>query len=238
MTGNRTPTQAQLPACNDEREYGIDEGERHVEADGRRPRSGRSYQRPATPMSVGQEQREECRNLSHLGLFMPFYLLPLLFLGHKQASCAYCLLLPPLLWAFNSLPKPATALAHLVTVPLLGLMDAERVARQYLAVDILMMVPLLFLVVVMDHWSHVVPSTAQAMCARFGLRRGQLFTAVCACSFACSWFFSSAVASVAIMYFRGPYADHDLQGGHGPTALRCTPLDTFSAQARKTTSLC
>lgn len=67
--------------------------------------------------------------------------------------------------------------------------------------DILTMVPLLFLVVVMDRWSDVVLSTAQGMCARFGLRRGPLFAGACACSFACSWVFSSAVASVALLYF-------------------------------------
>nr|XP_054933416.1 Na(+)/dicarboxylate cotransporter 3-like [Dermacentor andersoni] len=87
-------------------------------------------------MSVVEEQWKECRSLSHLGIFMPLYLLPLLFLGPKYGGCLYCLLLPLLLWAFNSLPKPVTSLVHLVTVPLLGLMDTERVAHKYLAVRI------------------------------------------------------------------------------------------------------
>ncbi|KAH6932692.1 hypothetical protein HPB50_008737 [Hyalomma asiaticum] len=201
MTGIRTPTLPQPPVMNEECAYGTEEDERHVESDTRRRRSAQSYQRPATPMSVGQEQHEECRDFSHLGIFMPLYLLPLLFLGPKHGSCLYCILLPLSLWAFNSLPKPATALVHLVTLPLSGLMDTERVARQYLAADILTMVPLMFLVVVMDRWSDVVLSTAQGICARFGLRRGPLFIATCLCSFACSWVFSSAIASAVLMYF-------------------------------------
>ncbi|KAH7957062.1 hypothetical protein HPB52_015004 [Rhipicephalus sanguineus] len=100
-----------------------------------RPRPAHSCQRPATPMSVGQDQREECRSLSHLGIFMPLYLLPLLFLGHKTAGATW----------FSARHRD--------------------------------------------------------MCARFGLRRGPLFAAVCACSFFCSWFFSSTVASVVLMYF-------------------------------------
>ncbi|XP_075539689.1 solute carrier family 13 member 2-like [Dermacentor variabilis] len=201
MAGYGTPPRPQALAKDEQRAPGVDQGERHAELDTQRAHHSHSHKPPATPMSVVEEQWKECRSLSHLGIFMPLYLLPLLFFGPKYGGCLYCLLLPLLLWAFNSLPKPVTSLVHLVTVPLLGLMDTERVAHKYLAADILTMVPLLFLVVVMDRWSDVVLSTAQGMCARFGLRRGPLFAGACACSFACSWVFSSAVASVALLYF-------------------------------------
>ncbi|XP_070390285.1 uncharacterized protein [Dermacentor albipictus] len=201
MPGYGTPPRRQALAKDEERAPGSDQGKRHVELDTQRPHHSHSHQPPATPMSVVEEQWKECRSLSHLGIFMPLYLLPLLFFGPKYGGCLYCLLLPLLLWAFNSLPKPVTSLVHLVTVPLLGLMDTERVAHKYLAADVLTMVPLLFLVVVMDRWSDVVLATAQGMCARFGLRRGPLFAGACACSFACSWVFSSAVASAALLYF-------------------------------------
>ncbi|XP_065288964.1 serine-rich adhesin for platelets-like isoform X2 [Dermacentor albipictus] len=79
------------------------------------------------------EERQECRSLSHLGILTPFYLLPLLFFGTRYGGCLYCLLLPLLLWSFNSLPKPGAALMHMVTVPLLGLMEPEQIALQYLS---------------------------------------------------------------------------------------------------------
>ncbi|KAL3229403.1 hypothetical protein MRX96_023590 [Rhipicephalus microplus] len=99
------------------------------------------------------DERQECRSLSHLGILMPLYLLPLLFLGTKYGGCVYCLLLPLLLWAFNSLPKPGAALVHMITVPLMGLMKPEQIAHQYLSVEALALAMMLCLVVAVDHWS-------------------------------------------------------------------------------------
>ncbi|KAL3245602.1 hypothetical protein MRX96_046840, partial [Rhipicephalus microplus] len=146
------------------------------------------------------DERQECRSLSHLGILMPLYLLPLLFLGTKYGGCVYCLLLPLLLWAFNSLPKPGAALVHMITVPLMGLMKPEQIAHQYLSVEALALAMMLCLVVVVDHWSDLSLHLALNVSQRFGLRRGRLFTLLCLCCFVCASLFSGVVTSAALLY--------------------------------------
>ncbi|XP_049520740.1 uncharacterized protein LOC125944373 [Dermacentor silvarum] len=131
---------------------------------------------------------------------MPIYLIPLLFLGTKIGGSLYCLFLPLLLWAFNSLPKPGAALVHLVTVPLMGLMEAEQVAHQYLTVDILILALVFFLVVIVDRWSELALCLAHGTCERFGLRRSTLFVVACLCSFVCASLFSGTVVSTTLLY--------------------------------------
>ncbi|XP_075539813.1 uncharacterized protein LOC142574662 [Dermacentor variabilis] len=150
--------------------------------------------------STALDDYQECRSLSHLGILMPIYLIPLLFLGIKIGGSLYCLFLPLLLWAFNSLPKPGAALIHLVTVPLMGLMEAEQVARQYLTVDALILALVFFLVVVVDRWSELTLCLANSICERFGLRRGKLFVVACLCSFACASLLSGIVVSTTLLY--------------------------------------
>ncbi|XP_054932228.1 uncharacterized protein [Dermacentor andersoni] len=150
--------------------------------------------------STALDDYQECRSLSHLGILMPIYLIPLLFLGMKIGGSLYCLFLPLLLWAFNSLPKPGAALIHLVTVPLMGLMEAEQVARQYLTVDALVLALLFFLVVIVDRWSELALCLANGVCERFGLRRGKLFVVACLCSFACASLLSGTVVSTTLLY--------------------------------------
>ncbi|KAK8776569.1 hypothetical protein V5799_030086 [Amblyomma americanum] len=124
-------------------------------------------------------------------------LLPLLQYG----GSLYCLLLPLLLWAFNSLPKAGAALVHLVTLPLFGLMAPEKIARQYLSTEVLTVALVLFLVIVVDRWSELVLSLAYGVCARFGLQRKWLFFGTCLCSFAFAWLFSGPLVSVTLLYF-------------------------------------
>ncbi|XP_065299116.1 uncharacterized protein [Dermacentor albipictus] len=150
--------------------------------------------------STALDDYQECRSLSHLGILMPIYLIPLLFLGMKIGGSLYCLFLPLLLWAFNSLPKPGAALIHLVTVPLMGLMEAEQVARQYLTVDALVLALVFFLVVIVDRWSELALCLANGICERFGLRRGKLFVVACLCSFACASLLSGIVVSTTLLY--------------------------------------
>ncbi|XP_075542411.1 uncharacterized protein LOC142576256 [Dermacentor variabilis] len=145
------------------------------------------------------EERQECRSLSHLGILTPLYLLPLLFFGTRYGGCLYCLLLPLLLWTFNSLPKPCAALMHMVTVPLLGLMEPEQIAHQYLSVDALTMILLLSLVVTVDFWNDLALSLALDVSKRFGLRRGKLFAVLCSCCFMCASLFSGAVVSTTLL---------------------------------------
>ncbi|KAH7956037.1 hypothetical protein HPB52_005759 [Rhipicephalus sanguineus] len=151
------------------------------------------------------DDHQECRSLSHLGILMPLYLLPLLFLGAKAhdaqyGGCIYCLLLPLLLWAFNSLPKPGAALVHMVTVPLMGLLEPEQIAHQYLSVQALTLALMLSLVVVIDRWSDLALHLALSVSKRFGLRRGRLFVALCLCCFVCASLFSGVVVSAALLY--------------------------------------
>ncbi|KAL1477648.1 hypothetical protein MTO96_017112 [Rhipicephalus appendiculatus] len=146
------------------------------------------------------DERQECRSLSHLGILMPLYLLPLLFLGTKYGGCVYCLLLPLLLWAFNSLPKPGAALVHMITVPLMGLMKPEQIAHQYLSAEALTLALMLCLVVVVDRWSDLSLHLALNVSGRFGLCRGRLFAALCLCCFVCASLFSGVVVSTALLY--------------------------------------
>ncbi|XP_070384947.1 uncharacterized protein [Dermacentor albipictus] len=159
-----------------------------------------TYSLRAPSVAAGGE-RLRCRRLWPLGVFMPLFLLPLFFFGAKYGGCLYCLLLPLILCAFSVVPKPATALVHLVTVPLLGLLEPELIAGQYLGLEVLTVAVLLFVVAVLDAWSELVRNTAQLLCARWGLRRGPLFAAACACSFVIAWLLSGAVASVIVLYF-------------------------------------
>ncbi|KAL1424872.1 hypothetical protein MTO96_019735 [Rhipicephalus appendiculatus] len=145
---------------------------------------------------------QECRNLSHLGIMMPVYLIPLLALGTQGTvgGSLYCLFLPLLLWAFNSLPKPGAALVHLVTVPVMGLMEAEQVAHQYMSLDVLILALVFFLVVIVDRWSELALFLAQGTCEQFGLRRGKLFVWACLCCFVCASLISGTVVSTTLLY--------------------------------------
>ncbi|KAK8787577.1 hypothetical protein V5799_022645 [Amblyomma americanum] len=206
------------------RSLGKIEGERPAATESPR-RCSSVYSLRSTSLSI--EERQDCRSLSHLGILMPLYLMPLFFLGTKYGGCLYCLLLPLLLLAFNSLPKPSAALVHLVTVPLLELMAPEEIARQYLCpcrrhdcgplyevntrhsrssrvatqADILTVALVLFLVVVVDRWSELVLHLACGVCARFGLQRKRLFVGTCLSSFAFAWLFSGPLVSVTLLYF-------------------------------------
>ncbi|XP_070390288.1 uncharacterized protein [Dermacentor albipictus] len=171
---------------------------RGAESEVLRHQSTYSLRAPSVAAGGG---RLRCRRLWPLGVFMPLFLMPLFFFGAKYGGCLYCLLLPLILCAFSVVPKPATALVHLVTVPLLGLLEPELIAGQYLALEVLTVAVLLFVVAVLDAWSELVRNTAQLLCARWGLRRGPLFAGACACSFAIAWLLSGAVASVVVLYF-------------------------------------
>ncbi|KAH8038550.1 hypothetical protein HPB51_001814 [Rhipicephalus microplus] len=150
--------------------------------------------------STALDDYQECRNLSHLGILMPVYLIPLLALGLKGGGSLYCLFLLFLLWAFNSLPKPGAVLVHLVTVPVMGLMEAEQVAHQYMSLDVLILALVFFLVVLVDRWSELALFLAQGICDRFGLRRGKLLVWACLCCFVSASLISSTVASTPLLY--------------------------------------
>ncbi|EEC17079.1 hypothetical protein IscW_ISCW012397 [Ixodes scapularis] len=51
------------------------------------------------------------------------------------SKSAYCLLVPLLFWAFNSVPRPATALFHVATLPLLSVLSPDQLAAQYMTVS-------------------------------------------------------------------------------------------------------
>ncbi|XP_049520846.1 uncharacterized protein LOC119445117 [Dermacentor silvarum] len=217
---------------DEERAHGVVEGERYVELNIQQPQHAHFHQLPSTPMSVVEEQRKECRSLSHLGIFMPLYLLPLLFLGPKYGGCLYCLLLPLLLWAFNLLPKPATALVHLVTVPVLGLMDTEArrstIPRSRRP----------------DHGPAAIPGGGDGPLERRGAEHGAgnvralrpaSGTAVRRCVCLLVRVFVGLlecrrVGGAAVL--PGPRGDHDVQGEHGPSTGRWRPLVTVPAQCK------
>ncbi|KAG0444349.1 hypothetical protein HPB47_013898 [Ixodes persulcatus] len=54
----------------------------------------------------------------------------------RISKCAYCLLLPLLFWAFDSTPKPAMAMLHVVTLPLLNLFSTDQIAAQYMSLSV------------------------------------------------------------------------------------------------------
>ncbi|KAH6934103.1 hypothetical protein HPB50_020041 [Hyalomma asiaticum] len=184
--------------ANQSQEEGVQEGVEAAPATESPHRHSSVYS--LRSFSTALDDYQECRSLSHLGVLMPVYLIPLLFFGLKLGGCLYCLLLPLLLWAFNSLPKPGAALVHLVTVPLMGLMEADQVAQQYMSLDVLLLALVLFLVVTVDRWSELAQYLAHGICERFGLRRSNLFVAACLFCFVCASLISGIVASTTLLY--------------------------------------
>ncbi|CAN8015558.1 unnamed protein product, partial [Ixodes persulcatus] len=126
---------------------------------------------------------------------------PLLPICLQNAKCAYCLLIPLLLYATNAAPKPVAALLYIVNLPLFGLMSAELVASQYLCTDVLLLVLLLFLLVTMTTWTKLVPRLTYTICARYGLRRRRIFLLSCSGTFIGAMLLSDALVSVPVLFF-------------------------------------
>ncbi|CAN7946814.1 unnamed protein product [Ixodes hexagonus] len=124
----------------------------------------------------------------------------ILVICSQNAKCAYCLVIPLLLYATQSAPKPVSALFYIVNLPLLGLMSPDLVANQYLSTDVVLVVLLLFLVVTINSWTKLVPRVAYAICARYGLRRRQLFLLLCTGSFVGAVLFSDTLVSVPVLF--------------------------------------
>ncbi|KAH6933513.1 hypothetical protein HPB50_015849 [Hyalomma asiaticum] len=143
---------------------------------------------------------DRCRSLSHLGLLMPLYLSPMLYYKTMYTSCLYCLLLVLLMWAFNTAPKPAIAFLHMVNLPLLNIMGAEELAAQYLTLDALLLVVLLYLVVLVDALTDLVRRIAYTVCSRYGLRRNGVFLSLCGATFVGAMLISTAVLCVPLLY--------------------------------------
>ncbi|EEC05238.1 hypothetical protein IscW_ISCW003628 [Ixodes scapularis] len=118
----------------------------------------------------------------------------------QNAKCAYCLLIPLLLYATNAAPKPVAALLYIVNLPLLGLMSAELVASQYLCTDVLLLVLLLFLLVTMTTWTKLVPRLTYTICARYGLRRRRIFLLSCSGTFIGAMLLSDTLVSVPVLF--------------------------------------
>ncbi|XP_065282004.1 uncharacterized protein [Dermacentor albipictus] len=143
---------------------------------------------------------ERCRSLSHLGLLMPLYLSPMLYYKTVYTSCLYCLLLVLFMWAFNTAPKPAIAFLHMVNLPLLNIMGAEELAAQYLTLDALLLVILLYLVVLVDTLTDLVRRIAYTGCSRYGLRRNGVFLSLCGATFVGAMLISTVVLCVPLLY--------------------------------------
>ncbi|KAL1430167.1 hypothetical protein MTO96_015370 [Rhipicephalus appendiculatus] len=143
---------------------------------------------------------DRCRSLSHWGLLMPLYLSPMLYYKAVSTSCLYCLLLVLLMWALNTAPKPAIAFLHMVNLPLLNIMGAEELAAQYLNLDALLLVVLLYLVALVDMLTDLVPRIAYTGCSRYGLRRNGVFLSLCGATFVGAMLISTAVLCVPLLY--------------------------------------
>ncbi|KAM7312104.1 uncharacterized protein ISCGN_009009 [Ixodes scapularis] len=136
----------------------------------------------------------------HVRFLLPAYLTPVLLLGFENSKCVYCLLLPLLLWLLHSAPRPATALFHVVCLPLLDLMSPDQLAAQYFSMDVLVVLLLFALMLVTTLLTDLVPWLAYASCSRYGLRRRSLFLAVCLVAFLSAALYSDTIASVPLLF--------------------------------------
>ncbi|KAK8774861.1 hypothetical protein V5799_010605 [Amblyomma americanum] len=115
-------------------------------------------------------------------------------------SCLYCLLLVLIMWALNAAPKPIIAVLHVVNLPMMNLMSAEELAAQYLTLDALLLVILLYLVVLVDSLSDLVKRIAYTVCSRYGLRRSGVFLSLCCATFFAAMIISTVVLCVPLLY--------------------------------------
>ncbi|KAH7960249.1 hypothetical protein HPB49_018219 [Dermacentor silvarum] len=139
-------------------------------------------------------KRETSGMLSYL---MPFYLCPVLYPGTKESKCFYCVLLMMSWWQVRAMPKPVLAFLPAVALPLLGIMGHDQVATNYLSVDVLTTVLLLWLVLVSDETS-TVGRLSYALVGRFGSRAGPVLVLLTASTFVASLVLPQSVVTVFV----------------------------------------
>ncbi|XP_049271107.1 solute carrier family 13 member 1-like [Rhipicephalus sanguineus] len=147
--------------------------------------------------SSGKAETTKRETSGLLNYLIPFYLCPVLYPGTKESKCFYCVLLMMSWWQLRAMPKPVLAFLPAIALPLFGIMGHEQVATNYLSVDVLTALLLLWLVLVSDE----VPTVGRlsyALVSRFGSRAGPVLVLLTALTFVASLVLPQSLVAVFV----------------------------------------
>ncbi|KAL3244320.1 hypothetical protein MRX96_018940 [Rhipicephalus microplus] len=148
--------------------------------------------------SSGKAEKKQRKTLGLLNYLMPFYLCPVLYPGTKESKCFYCVLLMMSWWQLHAMPKPVLAFLPAIALPLFGIMGHEQVAANYLSMDVLTALLLLWLVVVSDE-TPTVGRLSYALVSHFGSRAGPVLVLLTALTFVASLVLPQSLVAVFVM---------------------------------------
>ncbi|XP_064460060.1 uncharacterized protein LOC135370286 [Ornithodoros turicata] len=134
-----------------------------------------------------------------LGYFMPLYLCPILYTGTYISKCIYCILLTLSCWLFRSAPKPIIAFLPALTLPLFDIMSPDRLAQEYLSLEVLT-VALMSLLLVAIEMTLTVRRLSYVFVQHFGLQLRQAFSFVTAVTFCASLILPRTLVSLLVTF--------------------------------------
>ncbi|XP_075743909.1 uncharacterized protein LOC142802764 [Rhipicephalus microplus] len=101
-------------------------------------------------------------------------------------------------WQLHAMPKPVLAFLPAIALPLFGIMSHEQVVANYLSMDVLTALLLLWLVVVSDEMP-TVGRLSYALVSRFGSRARPVLVLLTALTFVVSLVLPQSLVAVFVM---------------------------------------